>query len=267
MSEKYDRIGQDYNATRKADKYIVNRLNHHLAPVQYGEYLDIGCGTGNYTVALNKKGIIFIGVDPSNKMLREAKSKNSSVTWKKGTAENIPLPDQCVDGIIASLTIHHWSDLKKSFLELYRVLKPNGKLIIFTSTPDQMKGYWLNHYFSKMMADSIAQMPSFNLVVDSIFTGGFELTETENYFIHPELEDHFLYAGKHEPNLYLNDQIRKGISSFSALANIEEINVGLIKLQRDINSGAINKIMDKYKNTHGDYLFITITKPSTNNQQ
>jgi hypothetical protein len=46
---------------------------------------------------------------------------------------------------IGSLTIHHWTDLKSGFSKLNKVLKPNGRIVIFTSTPKQMIGYWLNH--------------------------------------------------------------------------------------------------------------------------
>ncbi|GAA4955738.1 hypothetical protein GCM10023314_31870 [Algibacter agarivorans] len=42
-------------------------------------YLDIDCGTGNYTNALQKVGFHFIGIDPSNKMLEKAKLKNPKI--------------------------------------------------------------------------------------------------------------------------------------------------------------------------------------------
>ena len=160
MEIKYNKIGTDYNLTRKADKYLTEQLLNHLKPTKSGKYLDIGCGTGNYTNELQKNGFQFIGIDPSEKMLEKAKIKNAEIDWKIGSAENTELPKNYVEGIIGSLTIHHWTDLKNGFSELYRVLKPNGRIVIFTSTPKQMKGYWLNHYFPKMLSDSMTQMPT-----------------------------------------------------------------------------------------------------------
>jgi ubiquinone/menaquinone biosynthesis C-methylase UbiE len=81
MPEKYDTIGKDYNLTRQADNYITERLYYHLNPETGKIYLDIGCGTGNYTHALNKKGVQFIGIDPSEKMLDKAKLQNQNITW------------------------------------------------------------------------------------------------------------------------------------------------------------------------------------------
>jgi ubiquinone/menaquinone biosynthesis C-methylase UbiE len=159
MEVKYDKIGIHYNLTRKADKYLTEQLLIHLNAKENGLYLDIGCGTGNYTNELQKKGFQFLGIDPSIEMLKKAKFKNQQIDWRIGTAEKTNLIDNSVNGIIGSLTIHHWTDLKKGFSELYRVLKVDGRIVIFTSTPKQMEGYWLNHYFPRMLNDSIVQMP------------------------------------------------------------------------------------------------------------
>jgi len=65
MKTKYDRIGDNYNLTRKADTFISDRLFYHLNPDKNKQYLDLGCGTGNYTIELFKKGVRIIGIDPS----------------------------------------------------------------------------------------------------------------------------------------------------------------------------------------------------------
>jgi len=257
---KYNKIGTGYNSTRHADPYLTERLLYHLQPQNNRLYLDIGCGTGNYTCALADKGLNFIGVEPSEKMLSEAKARNQQINWLKGTAEQIPIEDKVFDGIIATLTIHHWTDLKKAFIELDRVLVDNGKIVIFTSTPEQMKGYWLNHYFPKMLHSSIIQMPSLDDIQEAIKQTGLEITYIEKYFIKDDLQDCFLYVGKNNPNRYFDETTRHGISSFSSLANIEEVKQGLSKLKNDIDNQSFDKIISQYANELGDYLFITIGK-------
>ena len=261
MSVKYDKIGTNYNLTRKADKYLTEQLIHHLQPTKRGKYLDIGCGTGNYTNELQKNGFDFIGIDPSELMLKKAKLKNEEINWKIGSVENIGLPENFVDGIIGSLTIHHWNDLKIGFSELYKVLKPGGRIVIFTSTPKQMKGYWLNHYFPQMLLDSIIQMPTFKKVKTAMKDSGIEFLEKHKYFIKPDLEDQFLYCGKQNPELYFDEQVRHGISSFSSLSNRKEVENGLAELKKDINSGKIKDIIKSYENNFGDYLYIIGEKP------
>ncbi len=256
MKAKYDSIGKHYNETRMADPFLVERLFYHLSPKSDRKYLDIGCGTGNYTIALHRKGVNFVGIDPSTEMLSKAISKDSQVKWKIGHSDNVPSEKEIFDGILATLTIHHWDDLIKSFTELNRSLKQGGRFVIFTSTSDQMKGYWLNHYFPQMLADSMKQMPSYDEIFKCMGIGGFEIIETEKYFVREDLEDRFLYSGKFDPERYLDKEFRRGISSFSDLANRSEVETGLERLENDIGSGTCREVVKNFANDNGDYLFV-----------
>ncbi|XLS28644.1 class I SAM-dependent methyltransferase [Flavobacteriaceae bacterium M23B6Z8] len=264
MRAKYDIIGKEYNTTRCADVFIANRLFDLIAPHRNGIYLDIGCGTGNYTNALYKKGLDFIGIDPSYEMLRKAQKLNSEIDWRQGHVENTGLDLESVCGIVASLTIHHWVELNTAFTELYRILKPDGKIVIFTASPEQMKSYWLNAYFPKMLEDSIKQMPSMESVFKAMENSGFSDIKKTSYEVTNELKDLFLYSGKHQPSLYLKPEVRNGISSFSSLANQKEVAEGLSRLQEDINTDKIKEVMNSYTSDLGDYLFISALKKSNN---
>lgn len=77
MKAKYDEIGEGYNATRKADPFLVSQFNVHLSPRKDGLYLDIGCGTGNYPIELQKAGLRLIGIDPSETMLEKARLRSN----------------------------------------------------------------------------------------------------------------------------------------------------------------------------------------------
>lgn len=260
MEATYDHIGNGYNNTRKPDPYLLERLQYHLNPIKEGLYLDIGCGTGNYTAKLHQKDTQFIGIDPSEKMLTKAKKAHPHITWTQGKAENIPLENNSMEGVVGTLTLHHWNDLEKGFSELYRVMKPYTNVVFFTSTPLQMQGYWLNHYFPKMLADSMKQMPTLENITKAMETAGFKDIFTEKYNIQPDLKDQFLYAGKQHPALYLDEKVRNGISSFSLLSNKEEVEKGLSQLEKDIASGEINNIIRNYENSDGDYLFVLSQK-------
>lgn len=256
----YNKIGNGYNNTRKPDKYIVKKIIELLQPKKENVYLDIGCGTGNYTAEIAKDDFSFVGVEPSEKMLELAKTKSNKIIWKIGTAEAIPSENDVFDGIIGTLTIHHWSNLEKAFTELYRVLKANGKIVLFTSTSEQMEGYWLNKYFPRMLRESINQMPTFEKIKKAAEKAGFKIINTEKYFIQNDLEDLFLYAGKNRPKLYLDENVRKGISSFANLSLKEEVESGLAILENDIKSNQIEKTINEYENNTGDYLFVQIEK-------
>ncbi|MDB5018386.1 MAG: mraW [Mucilaginibacter sp.] len=256
METKYNAISSGYNITRQADPYLTGRLVCFLKPEPGDLFLDIGCGTGNYTIALSNLGLNFTGVDPSENMLQEARKRSGKISWLKGSAECLPVIDDTFNSVIATLTIHHWTDLEQSFKEIHRVTKENGTVVLFTATPEQMNGYWLNYYFPEMLKSSIDQMPAMDSIKDALTNSGFELITTEKYFVHEDLRDHFLYSGKYQPKLYFNETIRKGIASFSALANVDEVEKGLSKLSEDIETGKFIEIQNRYNNEHGDYLFI-----------
>lgn len=256
----YDLIGVDYNHTRTADSFIVDRLFSLMSPRKNLSSLDVGCGTGNYTVALASRGYSFYGVELSKIMIEQAKRKNSSVFWTQATVEDLPFENEFFSASLATLTIHHWKNLEKGFAEVYRVLKNGSNFVIFTAFPEQMENYWLNYYFPNMMKNSMVVMLSRQKIETALNSAGFSVTNDEKYFIKPDLQDLFLFSGKQRPTLYLNVKVRKGISSFAALSNKEEVENGLQKLTNDLEKGNFAKISQKYESDLGDYSFIVATK-------
>src|SRR5688572_25181761 len=235
---KYDKIGVGYNTTRQADPYLFSRLYAMLSLTTDGHYLDVGCGTGNYTIEFANKGIRFTGIDPSSEMLLTAKTKSDKVNWLNGIAEELPFSDNSFDGAIATLTIHHWKNIENGFKEIARVIKPGSRLVIFTSSPEQMDGYWLNHYFPELIKRSSLQMPSVETVELALKHAGFTINTFEKYFVQDDLQDLFLQCGKNRPEIYFDENVRRGISTFAALANKEEVDAGLKMLADDIHNNS-----------------------------
>ncbi|MBC7920677.1 MAG: class I SAM-dependent methyltransferase [Ferruginibacter sp.] len=254
----YNQIGIGYNQTRRADPYLVRQLRRLLAPAKARRYLDVGCGTGNYTYALASRDCAFTGVDPSQRMLDQAQTlpEDKAVGWLLGSAEALPAEDNFFSGAVATLTIHHWPSLDRGFREVSRVMEPGSPFVIFTALPAQMSGYWLNAYFPRLLAAAAGQMPDFAGIETALNGAGFQSVASEKYFVQPDLADLFLYAGKHQPTRYLDENVRSGISSFAALANQAEVENGLARLAHDIQTKAIEKAMRQYENDLGDYLFV-----------
>jgi ubiquinone/menaquinone biosynthesis C-methylase UbiE len=261
MSPTYNKIGIGYNSTRQADPHLLERMHALLELKTDGHYLDIGCGTGNYTIALQQKGLQFTGVEPSDIMLEQAKAKSKNIAWIKGTAENIPFDNETFDGALGSLTLHHWQNIEQGFKELFRVLKPGSPLVFFTSLPEQTAGYWLMHYFPRLIKASSQNLPSLEFLKTCGDKAGLKFITQENYFVKEDLRDLFLQSGKHDPELYFNENVRKGISTFAALSNKEEVDAGLKQLRADIDSGKFQEIKQKHENEIGDYCFVVFNRP------
>jgi SAM-dependent methyltransferase len=256
----YDSIGIGYTRTRSADPFLAEQIFSLLSPGRHSRALDVGCGTGNYTVALASRGYSFYGADPSRVMLEQAKRKSGSVFWVRAEAENLPFETGVFGAVLASLTIHHWKDPAKGFSEVSRVLENTGRFVILTADPEQMKGYWLNHYFPLMMRASMRVMPERKKIETALAAAGLTITGEKKYFIRPDLQDLFLYSGKQRPELYLDHRVRKGISSFAALAHRAEVEDGLEKLADDIKNCRFSRIARKYENDLGDYSLLVAAK-------
>ena len=256
----YDRIGKGYDTTRCADPYITGRLAELLAFGTGDICLDLACGSGNYTTALASHGGTWYGIDASTEMIDRARGKTSSVHWTLGDVAALPFDSETFDRTMCTLAIHHFPAPGAACAEVYKVLRPGGRFVLFTALPEQMERYWLRNYFPKAMDRSIAQMPSFEHVAGALRSAGFSIISTEPYEIQPDIQDLFLYSGKHRPELYLDPTVRAGISTFAALADEEEIREGCLRLEADIKTGRIHEVAAEYIHDGGDYLFIVAHK-------
>lgn len=255
MHPLYDVIGSTYSQSRRADPAIVQALARDIRLTDAGAYLDLACGTGNYTSALSALGGVWTAVDVSELMLAQARSRDGSITWIRSNADSLPFPSGSFDAAICTLAIHHFESLEAPFAEVRRTLR-SGTFVIFTGLAEQMRHYWLCHYFPQMMKRSIARMPSEARIRAALNRSGFKRVDVAPFFVTSELQDLFLYSGKHRPELYLDGAIRANISSFANLAADEELQVGLARLAADLESGAFASIRNAYSTAEGDYAFI-----------
>jgi len=126
---------------------VVSRLKEFNPS---GKLVDIGCGTGNLIVKIAEKypGLELIGVDISSETLDYAKKRatrkklDKKIEFKIGNVEDLPFPNNSVDIIVSTLSLHHWEDPTKAFKEIYRVVKENGSLLIFDFRRDSRKFFY-----------------------------------------------------------------------------------------------------------------------------
>jgi ubiquinone/menaquinone biosynthesis C-methylase UbiE len=253
----YDLIGQRYDTTRKADPYIASRLAHHLNIRPEACYLDVACGTGDYALVLAERGGSWHAVDQSPRMIEAARVESEIVKWKVAEASALPYDEATFNGAVCTLAIHHFDALPPVFREVYRVLN-GGPLVLFTATPEQIQGYWLSQYFPQSIRKSAEQMSYFKSVSEALHHAGFIHVEAEPYQVQEDLQDFFLYSGKHRPELYLDAQVRAGISTFTLFADAAEVEAGCERLAADVKSGRIKQVVEDHKQT-SDYLFVIAT--------
>ena len=123
----------------------VRKMTIEMAGLRVGDkVLDIGCGTGDLTIAAKLQagptGEVY-GIDAAPEMIEVARYKAArkkvDITFKDGLIENIPFPDNMFDMVLSSLMMHHLPDelKEKGIAEIYRVLKPGGRFFCIDLNP------------------------------------------------------------------------------------------------------------------------------------
>jgi ubiquinone/menaquinone biosynthesis C-methylase UbiE len=112
--------------------------------------LDVGCGTGGVTIpAKQRVGASgkAAGIDPSPEMIavaqHKAQRKGLEIDFRMGVIEALPYPDASFDVVTSSLMMHHLPEhlQAKGLAEIYRVLKPGGRLLIADMISPKVSGH------------------------------------------------------------------------------------------------------------------------------
>ena len=230
----YNSIGQQYSQTRIPDIRIVNQLRDLLKLPQGSTIADIGAGTGGYSLALANQGLMVNAVEPSIVMQQQA-VQHPQVQWFTGYAENLPLLDKSVDGVVCILALHHFSNLPKAFQEMQRVVK-NGAIVLLSFDIKFSAKIWLYDYFPFLWAEAARFLP-LEEQMNLIEMNTHRRVAAIPLLLPHDLSDLFAAAAWRRPELYLKPEVRAGISSF-ALGNQSLIAQGLELLTADLNSGA-----------------------------
>ncbi len=90
--------------------------------------LDAGGGTGRVAKALQPQLASVVVIDLSAGMLAQARQKELTAT--SAATENLPFPAESFERVLMVDALHHVFDQRQTILELYRVLKPGGRLVI-----------------------------------------------------------------------------------------------------------------------------------------
>ncbi|HEV7209897.1 MAG TPA: class I SAM-dependent methyltransferase [Mycobacteriales bacterium] len=126
-------IVHDQRSALRAVRDTEDLLSRPLRPGE--RVLDVGCGTGWLAAGLvrARPDLRLLGMDLSAGMLSRARAAGA---WPlvQADAAHLPLPDSCLDLIVARGVLHHLGDVGAALAEWRRVLLPAGAVVL-TSEP------------------------------------------------------------------------------------------------------------------------------------
>ena len=148
--------------------------------------LDVGFGQGRTVAVLVGQGHRVLGVDVSPTMVKQATARNRSAcrdgraTLRHGDGITIPFPDDSADAAITVHTVYFMPDAAATFIDIVRVLRPGGTLVVACRTSDTPTPAWMD--------PNIYRVPTAAHVTALLADAGF--THVEH---HPaEADDHDL---------------------------------------------------------------------------
>ena len=144
--------------------------------------LDLGCGTGGFTRAIAQRlQAEVIGVDVAAHLLRHAAAHSSALPlrWVLGQAEALPLADQTVDRVLMSLVLHQIVHRQQALQEVYRVLRPGGRVCVRTVAPEVTLQAWVPFRFFPQVAHvEAARLPTIDSILTLCRQAGFQALHT-----------------------------------------------------------------------------------------
>jgi demethylmenaquinone methyltransferase/2-methoxy-6-polyprenyl-1,4-benzoquinol methylase len=139
------------------DKRWRRKVRAKLADILANEnavVLDVACGTGDLSIELqtNAKARV-IGTDFCRPMLVVAQDKAAEIPFVEGDAMQLSFAENSFDAVTIAFGLRNLSNFRNGLIELHRVLKPGGKIVILEFSAPVVPGFRgaFRFYFSNIL--------------------------------------------------------------------------------------------------------------------
>ncbi|MFN8473594.1 MAG: methyltransferase domain-containing protein [Anaerolineae bacterium] len=223
----YNDLAAEYARHRRVHPGVLRALITAAGLTATSRVLEVGCGTGNYTIALTEAtGCACQGIDPSAEMLARLGARAPAIPARVGLAEQLDFPAATFDLVFSVDVIHHVADRAAAYAEAHRVLRPGGMVCTVTDSEDIIRRREpLSVYFPESTQVELRRYPSIAVLADLMRLAGFGAVREERVEFAYELTDATPYRDK----------------AFSSLHLIpaDAFQRGLARMERDLQVGPI----------------------------
>ncbi len=223
----YDGMATDYASHRRANPAVLEAILSTADVHQGSRVLEVGCGAGNYIAAIRSRtGCQTWGVDPSEEMLAEARTRATGALFAWGRAERLGFEDASLDLVFSVDVVHHIDDREAYHAEAHRVLRPGGLLCTVTDNEWIIRNRMpLSGYFPDTVERELARYPREGDLMREMTWAGFEEVRGGTVEHHYDLTDVAPYRDR----------------AFSALHQIsdEALERGVRRMELDLELGPI----------------------------
>lgn len=229
----YSRQALAYDSTRGASPSVLEPLMKALSGAPGRRLLDVGGGTGNYALALERDGWEATVLDRSPEMLAQARAKGLRAV--AGDAEALPFAPCSFDAVMLVSMLHHVERPESALAEARRVLVAGGRLALLVFAREEIAGSFIPEYFPSSRRWLEETHPPLDQLLAML--PGARRLKVE----YQDLTDGSLAAMTTRPQLILDAHRRSQTSFFERMErdHAEELRLGLERLARDIPAGRL----------------------------
>lgn len=148
MSRRFfDRVGEQWDGLREESFGSSFHLEAFITLLPHAwAVADIGTGTGYLLPTLARHFRCVIGVDPVDRMLETARRRVKhdgmcNVELRRGELAQLPIADGSVDLALAVLVLHHVPTPRDALLELHRIVRGAGRVLIVEQTAHENESF------------------------------------------------------------------------------------------------------------------------------
>lgn len=204
IAARYDLLNHllSGNTDQRWRRLVANKLRASLS--EGSRTLDVACGTGDLSLALSQAGQTkVIGLDFCRPMLEVAARKTENSTqplpFIEGDALSLPFADATFDVVTIAFGLRNLASVEGGLCELYRVLKPSGRIGILEFSRPVVPGFraLFQFYFTRVLPriggaisgsrgayeylpDSVSRFPDQKRLVELMNKVGFAEVEYQN---------------------------------------------------------------------------------------
>lgn len=219
-AQLYDTIGATYTVTRRTEPRIAAQVWAALGDAR--TVLNVGAGTGSYEPPDRD----VTAVEPSAVM--RAQRPAGAARCVAAAAENLPFEDHSFDAAMAFATVHHWPDPIAGVREMQRVAR---RVVVFTCDTTEeawRRRFWLTRdYLPEVAASSVGLATELARAIGA---------RMEPVLVPWDCSDGFFEAYWRRPEAYLDENVRRGISVWTAVGPDAEQRA-VRRLRDDLASG------------------------------
>ncbi len=205
MPLNYDSLATVYARNRNVHPGVLVALMATGKIDSSSHILEVGCGTGNYSIALHEATACRgAGIDPSAEMLAVARSRTNALYFRQAKAESLPFTQPGFDLIFSVDVVHHVTDRPAFFRKAARLLRPGGRLCTVTdSAEDIRRRVPLSSHFPETVAVEMGRYPRIATLSDEMAAAGFGTVWTETVELAYPLSDIQGYRERAYSSLHL----------------------------------------------------------------